>query len=64
MIVSHQGPVHTSSTSFSACSGGLEAVYGQRPTLTTRVCRRIINTILPETLIGQQEGNSAFLALL
>jgi hypothetical protein len=47
-------------TSFSACSDGLEAVFGRRQVLNIRLCHRINNSILPESLLGKRnEGISA-----
>jgi hypothetical protein len=41
---------------------GLEAVYGRRPTLILAyVVVLLTASILPESLVGQQEGNSALL---
>jgi hypothetical protein len=47
-------------TSFSACSDGLQAVFGRRLELNIRLGRRINNSILPASLLGKRnEGISA-----
>jgi hypothetical protein len=60
MIVSDTLPlkrVHTSLTSFSACSDGLAAVFGRRRALNIRLGRRINNSILPESSLDDKKAS-------
>jgi hypothetical protein len=49
--------VHTSLTSFSACSDGLAAVFGRRRALNIRLGRRINNSILPESSLDEKKAS-------